>query len=93
MFNWLKKILGIGPSLPAAVEAAIPAVEEVAKEESNPKETKKTTTKKTSGKKGTGKCDFDKLTKTQLLAEAKHRGVKANASMNKAALVKAIKNG
>ena len=61
MLNWLKKILGIGPSLPAAVEAAIPAPEEKPK-------TKKKTTAKT--------CNFDKLTKTQLLKEAKHRGIK-----------------
>jgi len=28
MFTWLKNILGIGPSVPAAVEAVIPAPEE-----------------------------------------------------------------
>ena len=78
MFNWLKKILGIGPSLPAAVEAAIPVPEE------NPKAKK--STKKSS-------CDFDKLTKTQLLKEAKHRGIKANASLTKAEILERVKNG
>tara|TARA_R110000823_G_scaffold173925_1_gene306489 strand:+ start:195 stop:458 length:264 start_codon:yes stop_codon:yes gene_type:complete len=37
-------------------------------------------------------CDFDKLTKTQLLAEAKHRGVKANASMSKADILSKVKS-
>jgi hypothetical protein len=78
MLNWLKKILGIGPSVPAAIEAAIPAPEEKPK-------TKKKTTAKT--------CNFDKLTKTQLLKEAKHRGIKANASLSKAEILKRVKNG
>jgi len=81
MFTWLKNILGIGPSVPAAIEAAIPVPEEKPK------------TKKASTKKGSGSCDFTKLTKTQLLAEAKHRGVKANASMKKADILTALKNG
>jgi hypothetical protein len=78
MFTWLKKILGIGPSVPAAIEAAIPSPEVKPK-------TKKKTTKKS--------CDFDKLTKTQLLKEAKHRGIKANASLTKAEILKRVKNG
>ena len=78
MLNWLKKILGVGPSVPAAIEAAIPAPEEKPK-------TKKKTTAKT--------CNFDKLTKTQLLKEAKHRGIKANASLSKAEILKRVKNG
>ena len=85
MFTWLKNILGIGPSVPAAIEAAIPAPEEKPK-------TKTTATKKTSKKKGSGSCDFTKLTKPQLLAEAKHRGVKANASMKKADILAALKS-
>jgi hypothetical protein len=82
MFKWLKKILGIGPSVPAAIEAAIPAPEEKSKP-------KKTTTKKKSNK----TCDFDKLTKAQLLKEAKHRGIKANASLSKAEILERVKNG
>jgi len=43
-------------------------------------------------KKSTGKaCDFDKLTKPQLLAEAKKRSIKATSGMNKAALLAAVK--
>jgi hypothetical protein len=36
-------------------------------------------------------CNFDKLTKTQLLAEAKHRSVKASASMSKTDILAAVK--
>jgi hypothetical protein len=64
--------------VPAAIEAAIPSPEVKPK-------TKKKTTKKS--------CDFDKLTKTQLLKEAKHRGIKANASLTKAEILKRVKNG
>jgi len=81
MFTWLKNILGIGPSLPAAVEAVTPAPEEKPK----PKKSTKSKSAKT--------CDFDKLTKTQLLKEAKHRGIKANASLSKAEILKRVKNG
>ena len=81
MLNWLKKILGVGPSVPAAIEAAIPAPEEKPKTT----QTKKKTTTKT--------CNFDKLTKDQLLKEAKHRGIKANASLSKAEILKRVKNG
>jgi len=86
MFNWLKKILGIGPSVPAAIEAAIP------EEKPAPKAVKKTTTKKPATKKS-GKADLSGMSKNELLAHAKANGVKANASMNKAAILKAIKNG
>jgi len=88
MFNWLKKILGIGPSVPAAIEAAIPTPEE----KPAPKAVKKTTTKKPATKKS-GKADLSSMSKNELLAHAKANGVKANASMNKAAILKAIKNG
>ena len=37
-------------------------------------------------------CNFDKLTKSQLLAEAKHLGVKVTASMNKADILVAVKS-
>ena len=83
MFNWLKKILGIGPSVPAAIEAAIPAPEE--KPKTKPK------TQKKSAK--TVTIDLNKQTKKNLLIHAKAQGIKANASMNKADIIKAIKNG
>ena len=50
------------------------------------KQTKKPATKKAS------KVDVDSMTKKDLLAHAKKNGIKANASMNKAALLKVIKN-
>jgi hypothetical protein len=53
---------------------------------------KKKTTKKTATKK-TAKVDLDSMSKNELLAHAKANGVKANASMNKAAILEAIKNG
>ena len=39
------------------------------------------------------KVDLDSMSKNDLLAHAKANGVKANASMNKAAILEAIKNG
>ena len=83
MIKWLTSLFK-GTSVPEVIN-------EVHKETPAPKKT--TTKKKTSSKKGTGKCDFNKLTKTQLLAEAKHRGVKANASMKKADILAALNNG
>ena len=52
---------------------------------------KKETSKKTATKKA--KVDLDSMSKNDLLAHAKANGVKANASMNKAAILEAIKNG
>jgi len=89
MINWLKKLLGIGtsdPVVPAAEPA--PAVE---KKVSKPKTTKSSA--KSTKKKGSGKgCDFNKLTKTQLLKEAKHRGIPANASLKKDEILARLKS-
>jgi len=63
------------PNGPAKVEAAKPAK----------KVTKKKATKKAA------KVDLDSMSKNDLLAHAKANGVKANASMNKAAILAAIK--
>jgi hypothetical protein len=52
----------------------------------------KKTTKKTATKKA-AKSDLDSMSKNDLLAHAKANGIKANASMNKAAILEAIKNG
>jgi hypothetical protein len=82
MFKWLAKIFT--PSVKVAQDEA--------------KVIEKTITKNGVGyapksKKSSSKaCDFDKLTKTQLLAEAKHRGVKANASMSKADILSKVKS-
>jgi hypothetical protein len=87
MFKWFKRILGYG-SVPEVIETVL-APEAKSKTQTK----KKATTKKASTKKKTtGSCDFDKLTKTQLLAEAKHRGVKANASMSKADILSKVKS-
>ena len=87
MLNWFKRILGYG-SVPEVIETVL-APEAKSKTQTK----KKATTKKASTKKKTtGSCDFDKLTKTQLLAEAKHRGVKANASMSKADILSKVKS-
>ena len=91
MINWLKKILGFSKPEPVApVVESTP--EPTAKKVTKPKTTKKKST--STKKKGDGKgCDFDKLTKTQLLKEAKHRGIPANASLKKSELVARLKNG
>lgn len=85
MLNWLKKILGIGPSVPAAIEAAIPVPEEKPK----PKTKKKTTAKS----KKSDTAHLEAMTKKELLEVAKVHGIKANASLSKAELVKRVKNG
>ena len=82
MIKWITRLFK-GTSVPEVIETVIA--------EPTPKKTP--AKKKTTSKKGTDKCDFSKLTKTQLLAEAKHRGVKANASMNKADILAAINKG
>jgi hypothetical protein len=101
MFNWLKKLFGSDvPSTP--VIAQEPAKEEVkahvgkvTKVEPAP-ELKKAEPKKSTAKSKKAKAekvDLDAMNKTQLLAEAKKRGVKANASLKKAEILEAIKNG
>jgi|TARA_B110000977_G_C10825297_1_gene395882 hypothetical protein len=85
MITWIKKILGVGPSVPAATKIVNKAIEKtvtkngVGHAPKNPK------------KKPVPKVDFNSMKKNELLAYAKKNGIKANASMNKAALVKALK--
>jgi len=77
----------VGPAT-AADKAAAPAPKAVkAAKAPAKKATKKTATKKAA------KADLDSMSKNDLLAHAKANGVKANASMNKAAILEAIKNG
>jgi len=64
---------------PASVAAAAPV--------------KKAAPAKKPATKKAAKVDLDSMKKNELLAHAKANGVKANASMNKAALIEAIKNG
>jgi|SaaInlLV_10m_DNA_1039704.scaffolds.fasta_scaffold61338_2 hypothetical protein len=79
MWSWIRSLLG--KDVPTVIN-------ELSKENSTPK---KATKPKTKAKKAATKtCDFSKLTKDQLLKEAKKRGVKANASLTKAELVKRL---
>ena len=87
MFGWLKRLFETtsedmkAGSVTSVINSTVePAPEKEALKEVYEADKPK---KKTKSKKGSSKCDFSKLTKTQLLAEAKHRGVKANASMKK----------
>jgi len=80
-----------------------PVVAEAPKEEVKTKTTAKPKTKATAKNKATAKAkkraakaakaDLDSMTKKDLLAHAKAHGIKSNASMSKAAILEAIKNG
>jgi hypothetical protein len=79
MFNWLKKILGIGPSVPAAIEAAIPAPEEKPQPKAKKSDTKVT------------KASLTKLTKQGLEDFAKETyGVDVDRRKKKDELVKEV---
>jgi hypothetical protein len=77
----------VGPATAADKKEAEPAPKAVKAAAPAKKTTKKTATKKTA------KVDLDGMTKNDLLAHAKANGVKANASMKKAEILEAIKNG
>jgi hypothetical protein len=82
MFKWIAKLFT--PSVKEAQDEAKEIEKVITKTISQKKQKNKQSSSKT--------CDFDKLTKTQLLAEAKHRGVKANASMSKADILSKVKS-
>jgi len=89
MFGWLKRLFGnvsndLKEGTVVNVVNETTAPEPVA--EATPAENPKKKSKKGSGK----TCDLSKLTKAQLLAEAKHRGVKANASLKKEEILKRL---
>jgi hypothetical protein len=87
MFGWLKKLFG-DDNAPTLEKPIVTPTVEAAK----PKTKKKSTA--TTGRKTTSKsADLDAMSKTQLIEHAKKKGVKVNASMKKADLVKKIKNG
>ena len=87
MIKWLKSLFGFDvPDTPVITQAPAP------KAETKPAAIKAKKTTKTATKK-TAKVDLDSMKKDELLAHAKKNGIKANASMNKAALLEAIKNG
>jgi hypothetical protein len=98
MFGWLKSLFGVKEEVvptpsPALKEAAVEAIKtaeaEQAKPVAQPKAQAKKPAKKTKAKKAT--VDLDSMTKKDLLALAKEKGVKANASLSKAELVNRLK--
>ena len=90
MLKWLKSLFGFDtPDTPVIVKEPEPKVEETVKPKT---QAKKPATKKSATKKSEA-ADLDSMNKTQLLAEAKKRGVKANASLKKDEILERIKNG
>lgn len=97
MFNWLKKLFGGNSVDSPMVDTPVEIVKEATPEPlvledpvvESPKP-KKAKSKKSAKKVET--VDLDSLNKTQLLEEAKKRGVKANASLKKEEIVERIKN-
>jgi hypothetical protein len=89
MFKWLTNLFR-GTSVPEVINEVTkeePKVEQVETVAKPKKQAKKPASKKAT------KVDLDSMKKNELLAHAKANGIKANASMNKAALIAAIKNG
>jgi hypothetical protein len=83
MFNWFKKLFG--SDVPDTPEIAKVQVKEEVKVEAKPATTKKTPAKKTTAKKAS--VDLDSMTKKELLALCKEKGIKANASLKRDELV------
>ena len=94
MFNWLGKMLGIVPAEAASEAPAAPTPAPAAKKPAVKKPAaKKPAAKKPAAKKAAKKDDgLDAMNKRDLLALAKEKKVKANASMNKEAVIKAIRS-
>jgi len=89
MFNWLRKLFG--QDIPATIlmdAPDSPVVDTPTEVKEEPKKAKKKTATKKSKV-----VDLDSMNKTQLLTEAKKRGVKANASLKKDEILERIKNG
>jgi len=106
MFGWLKNLFGGDtPDTPEIAKAPVSApaastgkVTDVKVDEKafSKKTESKAPAKKAAPKKAAPKkaeADLSSMNKRDLLAHAKANGVKANASMNKDAIIKAIKNG
>lgn len=83
MFTWLRNLFVTKPEPLILIDPV-----EVREEVSVPKKPKKVISKKVN----TPTVDLDSLSKSQLLAEAKSRGVKANASLKREELLARIKN-
>lgn len=89
MFNWIKRLLGFTEPERELLVLTDPIKykdeAKIQERPARPAPTKKATKKQN--------IDLESMTKTQLLAEAKKRGIKANASLNKPDILERIKNG
>lgn len=94
MFSWLKNLFSKKPE-PLVLTNPIKYKEEVKITERPPAPTptKPNAPRVEESATNETKIDLDSMNKTQLLAEAKRRGVKANASLKKNEIVERIKNG
>lgn len=90
MFNWFKNLFSLSTN--EVKQQTLVLNEVVPVEVTSEEAPKKTAPKKKAAKKET-LVDLDSMNKTQLLAEAKKRGIKANASLKKEELLERIKNG
>ena len=104
MIKWLKKLIGlVPPAEPLILTDLIKHEDEVKVTERPPAPTKpkqakpvakpKTQAKKPASKSKKATVDLDSMSKKELLAHAKANGIKANASLKKEDILKAIKNG
>ena len=83
MLSWFKKLFGVAEPAPV-VEPKVEQPEPVAK----PKTQAKKPATKPKAKKAN--ADLAAMTKKDLLALAKEKGIKANASLSKAELIKRL---
>jgi hypothetical protein len=90
MFGWLKNLF-FGKNEKPTLERPI-ITPKVEAEPAPKKETKKKPTATTGRKPASKSVDVDSMTKPQLIEHAKKQGIKVNASLKKADLVKKIKN-
>ena len=93
MLTWFKSIFGITPKREEAIAANVTStplvLEDPVVEAPKPKKKAAPKPKKTTKVES---IDLDSLSKTQLLAEAKKRGIKANASLKKEEILDRIRS-
>jgi hypothetical protein len=91
MFKWLKRLFSgsVTSTGKPVVTESVTSVEEPAKEALKEVYEADKPKKKTKAKKET--VDLDSMTKKDLLALAKERGIKANASLKKAEIIERLK--
>jgi len=92
MLKWIKKLFGVEKSEPLVLTDPVKYEHEVIVTErpAEPTPTKPAKEKKAVKKKS---VDLDSMSKSELLEHAKKNKIKANASMKKAEILAAIKNG